>query len=62
VATVKFAQIYVKESDVLYFERMRRKRHRAVYDLAGTISLTEAKNAVSRAEKIIKQIQKIIEH
>lgn len=60
VATVKFAQVYLDESDVLYLERIRRKRHIAVYDVVGTISQTEAKNAVSRAESINKKIKEII--
>jgi uncharacterized protein (UPF0332 family) len=61
VATLEFAKIYLDEADILYFSRMRRKRHQAVYDTAGTISLNEAKNAILRAEKITKEIKKIIQ-
>jgi uncharacterized protein (UPF0332 family) len=60
IATMKFAKIYLDESDILYFDRMRRKRHQAVYDTAGTISLNEAKNAILRAEEITKKVKKII--
>ncbi|MDP3566398.1 HEPN domain-containing protein [Sediminibacterium sp.] len=61
VATLKFAKIYLDESDILYFDRMRRKRHQAVYDIAGTISLNEAKNAILRAEKITNEVKEIID-
>lgn len=61
IATVKFAEIFLDETDVLYFDRMRRKRHKSVYDVAGAISLTEAENAILKAEKITKEIKRIIE-
>lgn len=61
VATVKFAEIFLDESDVIYFDRMRRKRHHAVYDTAGTISKNEAENAITRAEAIIEKVKKLIE-
>jgi len=61
LATLKFAQVYIDESDVLYFDRIRRKRHKAVYDVAGTISKNESKNAILRAEKILKKIKELIE-
>lgn len=61
VATLKFAQVFLDESEVLYFDRIRRKRHRAVYDIAGTISLEEAKNAIIKADKIINKIIEIID-
>ena len=61
VATLKFAEIFLDEYDVLYFDRMRRKRHRAVYDTAGTISKNEAENAIARAETIIEKVKNLIE-
>lgn len=61
IATVKFAEIFLDEKDVLYLDRMRRKRHKSVYDIAGAISLIEAKNAISEAEKITGEIKRIIE-
>jgi len=60
LATISFAEIFLDEADVLYFDRMRRKRHQAVYDTAGTISKTEAQNAISRAEIIINKVKKFI--
>ncbi|MBU4222184.1 MAG: hypothetical protein KKA10_11315 [Euryarchaeota archaeon] len=45
---------------MIMFDRMRRKRHSAVYDSVGTISRTEAENALSRAEKFIREIETLI--
>mgnify|MGYP000856610706 CR=1 FL=1 len=61
IATLKFAEIYLEESDILYFDRMRRKRHKSVYDVAGAISKTEAENAVLKSGKILDKVKKLIE-
>ncbi|GBE17854.1 HEPN domain protein [archaeon BMS3Abin16] len=42
---------------VTTFDMMRRKRHRAVYDTAGSISTLEAKNAITRAEELLEKIR-----
>ncbi len=42
---------------VTAFDMMRRKRHRAVYDTAGSVSSLEANNAISRAEEFLKKIK-----
>lgn len=60
VAAVRFAKLFMKEDDVILFDRMRRKRHIAVYDTAGVISRTEAENALTRAEKFILEIEMLI--
>lgn len=60
VAVVKFAGLFLQEEDVLYFERMRRKRHKAVYETAGVTSFTEADNAIKRAQKILVYIEQEI--
>jgi hypothetical protein len=39
---------------------MRRKRHIAVYDIVGSISIVEAENAISRAEKFILEVEMLI--
>jgi uncharacterized protein (UPF0332 family) len=36
---------------------MRRKRHRAVYDTAGSVSTLEAENATKRAEDFLKVVE-----
>ena len=60
VSAVRFARIFLEEEDVISFDRMRRKRHIAVYDTVGSISRTEAENAISRAEKFILEIEMLI--
>ena len=39
-----------------YFDRMRAKRNRAIYDLAGTITETEARNILKKADDFVKMI------
>jgi len=51
---------FLKEEDVIAFDRMRRKRHTAVYDTVGSISRAEAENALSRAEKFILEVEMLI--
>ena len=48
-----------KESEMLlrYFDRMRVKRHRAIYDVAGLITETEAKNLFAKAEAFVTLVQ-----
>ena len=48
------------EKDNIMFDRMRRKRHALVYDVAGSMSQTEAHNAVMRAKEFVQKIQKLI--
>lgn len=60
VSAIRFAKLFLKEDDVIMFDRMRRKRHTAVYGSVGTISRTEAENALSRAEKFIREIETLI--
>ena len=45
-------------SDLInYFDRMRTKRNRAIYDVAGLISETEAHNLFKRATKFVARIK-----
>ena len=60
VSAVSFARLFLKEEDVISFDRMRRKRHIAVYDTVGSISRAEAENAISRAEKFILEVEMLI--
>ena len=41
------------ETLIRYFDRMRVKRHRAIYDVAGLISETEAKSLFAKAEEFV---------
>ncbi len=61
VSVVRFAEeVLEKEAQdlLLAFDRMRRKRHIAVYDTSGTISKTEAENALKRAQQFYEIIAK----
>lgn len=40
-----------------YFDRMRAKRNRAVYDEAGIITETEARNLLKKAEDFVEMIR-----
>jgi uncharacterized protein (UPF0332 family) len=40
-----------------YFDRMRPKRHRAIYDVAGLITETEAKSLFAKAQQFVKLIR-----
>jgi uncharacterized protein (UPF0332 family) len=42
---------------IVAIDRMRRKRHRAVYDTAGSVSTLEAENATKRAEDFLKVVE-----
>lgn len=57
IAVVKFTEILLGKEYSICLDRMRRKRHRAVYDMAGTISETEAHNVVEKALKLINKVQ-----
>ena len=60
IAVVRFASSCLDGQDAIAFERMRRKRHSAVYDTAGTISEAEAESAIRMAEKILGTIRELI--
>ncbi len=60
ISVVRFAELFLREEDVIILDRMRRKRHITIYDTAGTISETEAENIVIRAEKLVQEIIKMI--
>lgn len=45
---------------VFYIDRMRRRRHAAVYDVAGSVSILEAEMAIRRAQELIKIVEKIL--
>ena len=48
------------EDLITYFDRVRNKRNQAMYDVAGIISETEAKNLFKMAVDFVALIQKII--
>lgn len=56
IAVVKYAEVHLGKQWSVPLDRMRRKRHATVYDIAGTIPESEAKNAVVRAEELYEVI------
>jgi len=44
------------EDIITYFDRMRSKRNQAIYDVAGLITETEARNLLAEAEEFVKLI------
>lgn len=61
VAVREFLEYFLKADDIVVFERMRRKRHTATYDLSGVVTHTDAENATQRAREIVGAIKAIIE-
>lgn len=45
------------EDLMTYFDRMRNKRHRAIYETAGLITQTEARNILEQAEAFVAMIR-----
>jgi len=63
ISVVRFAETILGDEfkkEIATFDRLRRKRHTIVYDIAGSISEYEAEFAVKSAEKFIRKIEKIL--
>ena len=45
------------EETITYFDRMRSKRNQAIYEVAGLITETEARNLLGKAEEFVKLIR-----
>lgn len=60
ISVVKFAEIFLDDENAIIFDRMRRKRHSSVYDMAGSISETEARAAVTHAEVLLRKIEDLL--
>ncbi|MDO9514882.1 MAG: HEPN domain-containing protein [Syntrophales bacterium] len=62
--TILFAEVALGEgfdSEIRFFDKMRVKRNRAVYDTAGIVSESEARQAIEFAEKLIEKIREMVE-
>ncbi|KUG19930.1 hypothetical protein ASZ90_010323 [hydrocarbon metagenome] len=57
MTVVRFAELVLPPEDAILLDRMRRKRHASVYDMAGVISRAEAEAAVARAEEFVARIE-----
>ncbi|MDR3222589.1 MAG: HEPN domain-containing protein [Methanobrevibacter sp.] len=42
VSAIEFAKDFLDKSDIIYLNRMRRKRHKAVYETSGSVTNIEA--------------------
>jgi uncharacterized protein (UPF0332 family) len=60
ISVVKFSELFLESQDAVIFDRMRRKRHSSVYDMAGSISGTEAESAIRHAEALIRKIEVLL--
>jgi len=61
--TILFAELALGDNfkdEIRFFDKMRVKRNRAVYDIAGLISETEARQAIQFAGKFIIRIKEHI--
>lgn len=58
VAVVRFTETVLGEDYSICLDRIRRKRHRAVYDISGSISKSEAHMVVERSLKLLKRVKK----
>lgn len=61
--TIQFARIVLGNeftSILEFMDRMRRKRNRAVYDMAGLVSSKEAFEAIKTAESFVLAISEIL--
>jgi uncharacterized protein (UPF0332 family) len=59
-AAIEFAQLALGadfKNEILFFDRMRKKRNQAVYDHAGIISETEARQAIDFATRFVAIIR-----
>jgi len=59
-ATFEFMRFAVEEplkESVSYFDRVRKKRHRTIYDEVGLISEKEAKELLKRARELVSYIE-----
>jgi uncharacterized protein (UPF0332 family) len=56
-AFMRVAMGKTHESLITYFDRMRRKRNQAVYDVAGIITETEARALFAKAQDYVKLIR-----
>lgn len=60
ISAIRFIEVAMGKDAtgiIVAFDRMRRKRHRAVYDTAGSVSTLEAENAIRRAEDFLKVVE-----
>ena len=60
ISVVKFAELFLDKEEAVIFDRMRRKRNSSVYDMAGSISETEVRSAVTHAGVLLRKIEDLL--
>jgi uncharacterized protein (UPF0332 family) len=63
VAVVQFAAAVLSPEDedlAAAFDLMRRRRHRAVYDTAGSVSESEARRAIRWARQFVGRVERLL--
>lgn len=56
-AEIALGEQFGKDKDMYVFDKMRSKRHRIIYDVAGLVSEQEAKQTFNFAQKFVKIIK-----
>ncbi len=59
-AVFEFMEVVIEErfkKKIAYFDRMRKKRHRTVYDEQGLISAREARELLDRAKQFLAYVK-----
>ena len=57
---VSLFQFELGENLILIFDKIRKRRHIAVYDFSETVSESEAKNAVKKSSEFVNKIKHLI--
>ncbi len=60
VSVKEFLKFYLTPDEVATFDRMRRKRHAATYDLSSVATHTDAEGALATAKALVNTIKKIL--
>jgi uncharacterized protein (UPF0332 family) len=56
----EFLRYYLEQDDVTAFDRMRRKRHAATYDVSRIVTHTDAEGALATAKALVSTIKAIL--
>lgn len=60
VSVKEFLRYYLEQDDVTAFDRMRRKRHAATYDVSRIVTHTDAEGALATAKALVSTIKAIL--
>jgi uncharacterized protein (UPF0332 family) len=60
VSVKEFLRYHLEQDEVAAFDRMRRKRHAATYDLSCIVTHTDAEGALATAKALVSTIKAIL--